>query len=60
VVRLHAEITRALQSSEVREKLSQSGLEVVTSTPGQLGELVKAEIAKWAKVFKAGDLPKQN
>jgi len=60
VARLHAEIVRALQSPEVREKLAQSGLEVVTSSPEQLGELVEAEIAKWAKVFKAANLPKQN
>jgi len=60
VDRLHADITRAVQSPEVREKLSQRGLEVAPSTPAQLGDLVKAEVAKWAKVFKAANLPKQN
>lgn len=60
VVRLHAEIARALQSPDVREKLAQSGLEVVSSSPEQLTELVKTEIAKWAKLFKAANLPRQN
>jgi tripartite-type tricarboxylate transporter receptor subunit TctC len=60
VVRLHAEIARALQSPDVREKLAQSGLEVVSSSPEQLAELVKTEIAKWAKLFKAANLPRQN
>lgn len=60
VDRLYADITRAVQYPEVREKLSQRGLELATSTPAQLGDLVKAEIAKWAKVFKAANLPKQN
>lgn len=60
VARLHAEIARALQSPDVREKLAQSGLEVVSSSPEQLAELVKTEIAKWAKLFKAANLPRQN
>lgn len=60
VTKLHAEITRVLQTPETRERLAQSGLEVVTSSPEQLADLVKAEIAKWAKVFKAANLPKQN
>ena len=60
VAKLHAEITRALQTPEVKEKLAQNGLEVTTSTPEQLGEMVKAEVAKWDKVFKEANLPKQN
>ncbi len=60
VARLHAEIAGALQSPDVREKLAQSGLEVVGSSPEQLAELVKTEIAKWAKLFKAANLPRQN
>lgn len=60
VAKLHTEIIRALQAPEVREKLAQNGLEMNTTSPEQLGEIVVAEIAKWAKVFKEANLPKQN
>lgn len=60
VAKLHTEISRALQTPEVKDRLAQSGLEVATGSPEQLGELVKAEIAKWTKVFKEANLPKQN
>lgn len=60
VAKLHTEISQALQTPEVKNRLAQSGLEVATGSPEQLGELVKAEIAKWTKVFKEANLPKQN
>lgn len=58
--RLHSEIVRVLQIPEVGEKLLNSGYEVVVGSPEQLGEEVKAEVAKWARVFKAANIPKAN
>jgi tripartite-type tricarboxylate transporter receptor subunit TctC len=32
------------------------GLDVTSSTPAELGALVKTELAKWAKVIKAAGI----
>ena len=58
--KLYAEIARVLQIPEVREKLLQSGFEVDIGTPEQFGEIVKAEIAKWDRVFREAKIPKIN
>lgn len=60
VAKLHAEIGRAMQSTEVKERLAQIGMEPATSTPEQLGDMVTREIAKWARLYKEANLPRQN
>ena len=49
---LNAEISRALQTAEVRQLLFNQGLEVKTSTPAEFGAYMKSEFEKWAKVIK--------
>lgn len=58
IFKLHAEVVKTLQTPAVREKLLQSGIEVIGGTPEQLGEAVKAEIAKWSRVVKEANFPK--
>lgn len=60
LAKLHAEIQRAVQSAEVRDRLMQVGMEPATSTPEELREMVLREIAKWARVYKEANLPRQN
>ena len=52
VQRLNVEIVRILQSPEVKERFFKQGVDVQTSTPEQFDALVKAEVARWAKVIK--------
>jgi tripartite-type tricarboxylate transporter receptor subunit TctC len=52
VVKLNAEVTKALQDPEMRDKLAGQGFEVRTSTPEQLGNYIKSEISKWAPLVK--------
>jgi tripartite-type tricarboxylate transporter receptor subunit TctC len=52
VAKLNAEVTKALQDTEMRDKLSGQGFEVRTSTPEQLGSYIKSEISKWAPLVK--------
>jgi tripartite-type tricarboxylate transporter receptor subunit TctC len=52
VARLNAELTRIIQSKDMRDRLATMGIEPLTSTPGEFGEFFKAEVAKWAKVVK--------
>jgi tripartite-type tricarboxylate transporter receptor subunit TctC len=52
VAKLNAEVTKALQDTEMRDKLTAQGFEVRTSTPEQLGNYIKSEITKWAPLVK--------
>ncbi|MGK2899091.1 MAG: Bug family tripartite tricarboxylate transporter substrate binding protein [Burkholderiaceae bacterium] len=60
IARLNAEIVRVLQLPDVKGTLLQNGFEVRTSTPEELGDAVAADIAKWARVVKAANIPKLN
>jgi tripartite-type tricarboxylate transporter receptor subunit TctC len=52
VTRLNTEINKALQSADVKKKLSDQGADVLGGTPEQLGALIKSDIARWAPVIK--------
>jgi len=44
---------QALNVPEIKQKLSALGLNVSTSTPAQLNDLLESEVKKWAEVVKA-------
>jgi tripartite-type tricarboxylate transporter receptor subunit TctC len=47
--RLHAELTRAIGSADLRERMAgQLGVDPMTSTPEELARFSQAEIRKWA------------
>jgi tripartite-type tricarboxylate transporter receptor subunit TctC len=52
VNRLAAETTKALKESDVRDRLTQTGIEPVGNSPEQAKQFLDVEIAKWAKVIK--------
>jgi tripartite-type tricarboxylate transporter receptor subunit TctC len=51
VNRLAAETTKALKEPDIKERLTQTGIEAVGNTPEQAKQFLDAEIAKWAKVI---------
>lgn len=53
VDKLSQTIAKALQTPEMRERLSSQGADAVGSTPEQFSAHIKSEIDKWAKVVKA-------
>ncbi len=53
VSRLNAEIIKAVQSPEVRQRLSTLGLTPVLATPEQMTAFVVAEVEKWGRAVKA-------
>ncbi len=53
VDRLNAELGKALQHPEVRERILGVGAEPAHTTPEAFGALIRSEIARWAKVIKA-------
>ena len=53
IEKLNADVTRVLQASDVRSRLSTLGLVPMTSSPEAFGSVLHAEITKWTKVAKA-------
>ncbi len=55
VTRINQEIARALGGADIKEKLFNSGMEVVANSPDDFAAVLKSEISKWTKVIqKAG------
>ena len=49
---VRGEIIKALNTSEMRQRLADEGADVEPSTPAELARFVRAEIVKWAKAVK--------
>jgi len=56
VDRLHADIVRALNSPDLRERLQNLGADPVGNTPEQYTAFIRNEIVKWDKVIKAAGI----
>ena len=52
VNRINAEVNRLLAQPEVRERLLALGVAPFTGTPEALGDYLKSEVARWAKVIR--------
>lgn len=52
VTTTNAELNKALNSTDLRKKLEDQGLNVTPSSSEEFGKLIKADIAKWAPVVK--------
>ena len=52
VNRLHGEIAKVLQRTQVRERFLATGVETVGSTPAEFAATVKNEVAKWGKLIR--------
>ena len=50
---LNKAVVGALEDPAVRKVLTDSGVDVKTSTPEWLADYIKSEIPKWAEVIKA-------
>ena len=53
VERFNADINRAMDTPEVRERFAQAGLEVVKYTPAEFGLFLRDEVPKWAAVVRS-------
>jgi tripartite-type tricarboxylate transporter receptor subunit TctC len=53
VLKLHGAVQRTLQDPEVRKRFTDDGAEITPSaTPEDFGNMVRSEVAKWARVVK--------
>lgn len=56
VKKLNQALNQVLEDPEVRARMEQDGAQVRTSTPGQLGQHVKAELERWQVLVRATGL----
>ena len=52
IAKLNAELTRILNTADMKDMLAKQGTEVRADTPEQLGGFIVSEKARWAKVVK--------
>ncbi|MGZ5164936.1 MAG: Bug family tripartite tricarboxylate transporter substrate binding protein [Burkholderiales bacterium] len=52
VNKINAEMRRAVANTEFVKQLESIGLEPASSTPKEMGDLIRAELARWTKVIK--------
>jgi tripartite-type tricarboxylate transporter receptor subunit TctC len=53
VDRLNAEIRRIVAMPDIRDAMASQGAEPATDTPEEFAAIVKADVAKWARIVKA-------
>jgi len=56
VSRLNAEIVKALESQEVRERFAAQGVELSGGTPAEFDAFLRREIAKWGTIVRAAGM----
>jgi tripartite-type tricarboxylate transporter receptor subunit TctC len=56
VDKLHKAVIEILAMPDVRETIFKQGIEVVSSSPEELGQFVKTEITRWTPIIKAAGI----
>jgi tripartite-type tricarboxylate transporter receptor subunit TctC len=52
IKRIHQEVTKLLQSAEVRKAFERAGTDIVATDPKAFDQFLKVEYAKWGKVVR--------
>ncbi len=56
VARMGSEVTRIITEPAFREEALKRGIETASSTPEQLGSMIRAEMLTWQNVIKVGNI----
>lgn len=56
IAKVNRDVVEILSTPAVRDTLTTQGADVAYSTPGELGDLMKSETAKWSKVIEAAKI----
>jgi tripartite-type tricarboxylate transporter receptor subunit TctC len=59
IARLNAETAKAAQLRDVRERLLGEGTEPYTTSASRMGDIIREETVKWARVVKAANITPQ-
>ena len=54
VRKLNDATVRALRATDIRERVTQIGFDVVASTPEEFGDFMRAEVERWTQVVRRG------
>lgn len=50
--KLNSQLNTVLNNPEIKSQINGKGFDIVTSTPNQLGDYIKSEVAKWGPIVK--------
>jgi tripartite-type tricarboxylate transporter receptor subunit TctC len=56
IMKLHAEVVKALAAPDLLERYQASGLEAVGNTPDAFAGVIREDTARWAKVVRAANI----
>jgi tripartite-type tricarboxylate transporter receptor subunit TctC len=59
IARLNREAVRALESADLRQRMEAMSIEPWPGTPEEMGELVRAETARYATIIKSAGIRPQ-
>lgn len=57
IARLNSEVVRSLGGVDVRNRLAELGIDLELGTPEQLGQFIRTDVAKWARVIRQAGIP---
>jgi len=57
VTLLNREMVKALATADMRAQLEKVGVNPKSSTPEELGKLLRSDVAKWAKIIQSAGIP---
>jgi tripartite-type tricarboxylate transporter receptor subunit TctC len=52
IAALNSEIAKAIGTKDVRDRLAAAGVEPRSSTPEELGEFIRDDVARWVRIIK--------
>jgi tripartite-type tricarboxylate transporter receptor subunit TctC len=53
VARLHAELRKALQLPDVRDRITFDGAEVIAGSSAEFGDYIRSELNRFGKIIRA-------
>jgi tripartite-type tricarboxylate transporter receptor subunit TctC len=56
IAKLHGDIAKIAAQADMQERLAQLGLDAAVNSPDEFAAVIKADIAKWAKVIKDANI----
>lgn len=59
VARLNSEIVKAMNAPDLRKRLTEVGIEPLTSTPEEFARFIETETPRYAKIIKEAGIPPQ-
>ena len=59
IARLNAELVKAINAPDLKKRLSDGGVEPLTSTPDEFAKFIAAETPRYAKIVKDANIPAQ-